>query len=174
VGRIATISRTISDHFDHHFRDRRRPFLTTESTRYPVYQHGKHSRRDTTISDIIVVKQKRKKEHIMSIKSIALAAAAVAALGSTASAESYFELNENLDSGTVLDLGLVRADADGVVEIYKTDAGEPGVLIGTEAVHFGANSNVRVNVGIQPIQDVIAVLKIDGQVVAQQDYNIAR
>jgi len=110
----------------------------------------------------------------MSIKSIALAAAAVAALGSTASAESYFELNENLDSGTVLDLGLVRADADGVVEIYKTDAGEPGVLIGTEAVHFGANSNVRVNVGIQPIQDVIAVLKIDGQVVAQQDYNIAR
>ena len=110
----------------------------------------------------------------MSIKSIALAAAAVAALGSTASAESYFELGENLDAGTILELGLVRSDADGIVEIYTSDAGDLGTLIGTKAVHAGANSDVRVNVGSAPQKDVIALLKVNGQVVAQHDYDIVR
>jgi hypothetical protein len=110
----------------------------------------------------------------MSIKTIALAAATIAALGTTASANNYFQLNENLDASSVLELGLVRADADGVVEIYKSVAGEQGALIGTEAVHAGANSNVRINVGAAPQQDVIAVLKIDGQTVAERDYDIVR
>jgi hypothetical protein len=110
----------------------------------------------------------------MSIKTIALAAATIAALGSTASANSYFELGENLDASSVLEIGLVRADADGVVEIYKSVAGEQGALIGSKAVHAGANPNVRVNVGATPHQDVIAVLKIDGQTVVERDYNIVR
>ncbi|KJZ19495.1 hypothetical protein [Loktanella sp. S4079] len=110
----------------------------------------------------------------MSIKTIALAAATVAALGSAASAESYFELGDNLDAGSVLELGLVRADADGVVEIYTSNAGDLGTLIGTETVHAGANSDVRVNVGSAPQQDVIALLKVNGQVVAQHDYDVVR
>ncbi|MCG3268606.1 hypothetical protein, partial [Yoonia sp. I 8.24] len=107
-------------------------------------------------------------------KTIALAAATIAALGSTASASNYFEFGENLDASSVLELGLVRADADGVVEIYKSVAGKPGALIGTETVHAGANSNVRVNVGKAPQQDVIAVLKVNGQTVAERDYDIVR
>ncbi|PRY75968.1 hypothetical protein CLV80_11054 [Yoonia maritima] len=110
----------------------------------------------------------------MSIKKIALAAATVAALGSAASAESYFELGENLDATSILDLGIVRAEGDGVVEIYKSASGEIGTLIGTESVHAGANSDVRVNVGGTPLNKVIALLKVDGQVVAQQDYDIVR
>jgi hypothetical protein len=110
----------------------------------------------------------------MSIKTIALAAATIAALGTTASANNYFQFGETLDAGSVLELGLVRADADGVVEIYKNVAGEPGALIGTETVHAGANSNVRVNVGSTPQQDVIAVLKVNGQSVAERDYDIVR
>ncbi|MDO6592013.1 hypothetical protein, partial [Yoonia sp. 1_MG-2023] len=89
-------------------------------------------------------------------------------------ASNYFELGENLDASSVLELGLVRADADGVVEIYKSVAGKPGALIGTEDVHAGANSNVRVNVGKAPQQDVIAVLKVNGQTVAERDYDIVR
>ena len=110
----------------------------------------------------------------MSIKTIALAAATIAALGTTASANNYFQLGENLDADSVLELGLVRADADGVVEIYKSVAGEQGALIGTEIVHAGANPDVRVHVGTSPQQDVIAVLKIDGQAVVERDYNIVR
>ena len=110
----------------------------------------------------------------MSIKTIALAAAAVAALGTTASAENYFEFGDNLDANSVLELGLVRADADGVVEIYTSQGGDLGKLIGTEDVHAGANPNVRVNVGAAPQQDVIAVLKVDGQVAAEKDFDLIR
>ena len=108
----------------------------------------------------------------MSIKSIALVAATIASTASFAAADSYFEYNENLDSASVLDLGLVRAEGAGVVEIYDFATGEIGALLGTEAVNAGANSDVRVNVGIRPKQDVIAVLKVDGQTVAQRDYDI--
>lgn len=110
----------------------------------------------------------------MSIKTIAFAAATVAALGTVASAESYFELGENLNANSVLDLGLVRAQNDGVVEIYTNNGGELGNLIGTANVHAGANSDVRVNVGTAPNQDVIALLKVGGEVVVSKDYDVIR
>ncbi|MEM8536759.1 MAG: hypothetical protein AAGF56_02745 [Pseudomonadota bacterium] len=110
----------------------------------------------------------------MSIKTIALAAATVAATASFASADSYFEFNENLDSAATLDLGLVRAEGAGVVEIYDFHKGEIGALLGSEMVNAGANTDVQVNVGIRPTQDVIALLKVDGETVAQRDFDIDR
>lgn len=110
----------------------------------------------------------------MSIKKIALIAATIAGTASIASADSYFQLNERLDSSSVLDLGLVRAEGAGVVEIYDFSRGEIGQLLGTQTVNAGANSDVRVNVGIRPTQDVIALLKVDGQTVAERDYDISR
>jgi hypothetical protein len=109
----------------------------------------------------------------MSIKTITLAAA-IAVTGSIASADSYFAFGETLDHSSALRLGVVRADADGVVEIHDYRSGEIGALLGTQTVRAGANSNVRVNVGIPPTQDVIALLKIDGEIVAMRDYNISR
>lgn len=110
----------------------------------------------------------------MSIKSIALIAATIAATASVASADNYFAFGENLESSSVLDLGLVRAEGAGVVEIYDFATGEVGRLLGTEMVNAGANADVRVNVGIRPKQDVIALLKVDGQTVAERDYDIVR
>lgn len=110
----------------------------------------------------------------MSIKSIALVAATLAATASFASADSYFEFGERLDASSVLDLGLVTAESAGVVEIYDFGTGEIGELLGTETVNAGANPDVRVNVGISPKQDVIAVLKIDGEIVAERDFDITR
>lgn len=110
----------------------------------------------------------------MSIKKIALIAATIAGTASIASADSYFQFNDRLDSSAVLDLGLVRAEAAGVVEIYDFSRGEIGQLLGAQTVNAGANSDVRVNVGIRPTQDVIALLKVDGQTVAERDYNVSR
>lgn len=110
----------------------------------------------------------------MSIKSIALAAATIAALGTTASAANYFELGNNLNAGSELELGLVHSEANGTVEIYTNVAGAPGVLIGSENVRAGANGSVRVDINTVLQQDVIAVLKVNGQVVAERDYNIIR
>lgn len=110
----------------------------------------------------------------MSIKSIALIAATIAATASVASADSYFEYTDRVESSSIVDLGLVRAEGAGVVEIYDFSKGEVGALLGTEAVNAGANSDVRVNLGIRPTQDVIALLKVDGETVAQRDYEVNR
>ena len=108
----------------------------------------------------------------MSIKSLALAAAAVATTATAASADSFFGFKGVVDAESALEIGLVRAESDGIVEIYDYRLGELGALLGTETVNAGANSDVRVGVGVAPIGDVIALLKVDGEVVAQQRYDI--
>ena len=110
----------------------------------------------------------------MSIKTIALIAATIAATSTAAAADSYFQYGERLESSSVLDLGLVKAEGAGVVEIYDFSRGEIGQLLGTEAVNAGANTDVKVNVGIRPTMDVIALLKVDGQTVAERDFDIDR
>ena len=108
----------------------------------------------------------------MSIKTIALAVATVATTATAASANSYFSFGDRLDNSSTLDLGVVRSADAGVVEIYDGRFGDLGRLLGTQDVMAGANSDVKVNVGHGPDADVIAVLKIDGQIVAQKEYEI--
>lgn len=57
-----------------------------------------------------------------------------------------------------IELGLVRAATDGVVQIYSYHAGNMGALLGETTVHAGANPDVSVNVGTGPATTVIAVL----------------
>lgn len=109
----------------------------------------------------------------MSIKSIAIATA-VALSASAASADSFFSIGETLEDRAVVDLGVVRAEANGVVEVYDFAGGKLGDLLGTTNVNAGANQSVRVDIGSHYLNDVVALLKIDGQVVATQDYDINR
>ena len=101
-----------------------------------------------------------------------IAAAAIASTASIASADNSFAFGDRLDNNSTLELGLVRATSDGVVEIYDHRVGKLGDLLGTQEVRAGANFDVRVTVGDRPDADVIAVLKVDGQIVATQDYDI--
>ena len=110
----------------------------------------------------------------MSIKMIALAAATVAATASMAQADNYFSFGEVLDGTHSFDLGTVRAAADGVIEIYNYAGGQQGALIGSTSVNAGANQDVRVQVTPSAYSDVLAVLKVNGQVVATKDYDIAK
>ena len=110
----------------------------------------------------------------MSIKAFAIAAVALASTASVASANSYFELPRAQSSTNNLELGIVRAEADGIVEIYSRTDGEQSVLLGTQAVRAGANTDVRVNTGTPLRSDVVAVLKVDGEVVASETYRIDR
>ena len=107
----------------------------------------------------------------MSIKSIALIAATLAATAGAASA-NQFPFGESLDAANNLQFGTVTADSAGVVEIYDFRTGVRGDLLGVEAVRAGANTNVRIDVGIHGNDDVLAVLKINGQEVLTKDYDI--
>ena len=108
----------------------------------------------------------------MSIKLTTIAAAAIAIIGSSANADSFISYQKSLDEDTVLELGTVSSVGDGVIEIYDYHGGRVGALLGSEQIHAGPNANVRVNVNFRPNFDVIAILKVDGQIVVTRDYDI--
>lgn len=109
----------------------------------------------------------------MYIKAFALAAVVIAVSAPVASAqESYFVCTAPIERGTIVDLGLVRAEADGVVEIYDYRMGERGELLGSVEVHEGANREVRVRTQ-QPVNaNVLAELKVDGETVTSMEFPI--
>lgn len=107
----------------------------------------------------------------MSIKTVLLAAATVAATATVASADiNAFGFGDTF-SGSSVDLGTVRAADAGVVEVYSFHGGEIGPLLGSTPVNAGANQDVRVSIPGSSIFDVIAILKVDGQEVAVQEFD---
>ena len=109
----------------------------------------------------------------MSVKTLIAASALMASTATIASANyNYFSLVTDLDADTSLELGIVRAASDGVVEIYDYRGGEQGDLIGTTEVFAGANDDVSVDVLTPPQSDVLAVLKVGGEVVDMQVIDI--
>ena len=101
----------------------------------------------------------------------ALATALVLSAG--AASANTFGLSEVQGSPTLLSIGTIVSDGAGVVEVYDRWAGQQGQLLGTEAVRAGANSDVRIPLRFAPHGDVVAVLKVDGEVVAQQVIRMA-
>ena len=102
-------------------------------------------------------------------KLLALTLAALVGSTTLAAAESTFTLPQVQDDDSIVELGRINADGDGVVHIYALDAGKMGALIGSEAIRAGTNSDVRVPLIDNPKQDAMAVLEVDGQVVATQE-----
>ena len=91
---------------------------------------------------------------------------------SLASADTYFGTIGTLEPSGTLELGLITSDGDGVVEVYDYHTGMVGALLGVEDVHFGANTDVRVHTGIPVTRDVIAVVKVNGQIVAEKEFDV--
>jgi hypothetical protein len=108
----------------------------------------------------------------MKLTALILAAATAATAASTASAYSYFPFGELLESSDTLEIGTVTSEGAGVIEIYDYRYGTQGALLGTTEVNAGANTNVRVNTGLPVRADVLAVLKVNGEVVATKDYDV--
>ncbi len=110
----------------------------------------------------------------MTRTSLALALAAVLGPATLASAEtSYFALTPRLERSTVIDLGTVRAEGAGIVNVYLREGGQPGRLLGSVPVTAGANMDVRVPLSAAPTRDVIAELVVNGQIVATRTYDVA-
>lgn len=107
-------------------------------------------------------------------KTLTLAAAASIAFASGAYANNAFPFNEaNIDSATV-DLGQISTDGAGVVSLYDFHAGVQGALLGTTDVSTGANYDVRVTLDRKPVNDVVAVLTVNGQIVDTQELDTVR
>ena len=105
-------------------------------------------------------------------KSIALAAATVAATASIASANNAFPFGESFEQTDQFELSFVRADAAGEIQIFDYHHGVRGALLGTEAVNAGVNTNVKIDLGLGANRAVLAVLNINGQDVLTKDYDV--
>jgi len=114
------------------------------------------------------------KETAMSrtLKSLALAAVAASSVAGAALANSttYFSYGHVIDAGTVIDLGTIRAAADGVVTVVDVN----GNVVGTTEIHAGANPAVRVNLGTNRLTSVVANIDIGGQTVVSKTFQLSR
>ena len=108
----------------------------------------------------------------MSIKTLFIAAAAATVTATAGAADTYFEQGRTIDGGDILEFGLITAEGAGVVEIYDYHTGQQGKLVGSENLFSGANPDVRVNTGLPQNRDVLAVVKVDGEVVATKAFDV--
>jgi len=75
-------------------------------------------------------------------------------------------------SDGVLNLGLVTSEADGVIEIYDIDDTAMAEMLGSETVTAGANTDVKITLMRATDSDVMAVLRVDGEVVATTEVDL--
>ena len=101
-----------------------------------------------------------------------LIAALSLALTAGAASANTFGFQESVEDRNSIELELVTAAGDGVVEIYNLKAGQQGELLGFAPVNAGANDDVRVNIGNGFQTDVLAVLKVGGQIVATEAFDV--
>lgn len=107
-----------------------------------------------------------------------LAAAAVVGAATFAAAEpfnsagNYFSQSTTVEANSVFDVALVTTTGAGTVAIYDYNAGTQGALLGQIAVNAGANADLRINLGVPPRNDVIAVLTVAGEVTATQTFEV--
>lgn len=93
-----------------------------------------------------------------STKLASIALAAALAMGSAATAQSYFQGMMQIDQDSTFTLDGITAEADGTVVFFDYHGGARGAEIGSVDVRAGANVNIRVGLTREPRGDVLAVL----------------
>ena len=98
----------------------------------------------------------------------------VAAQETSTTAVSAFsiEAEQVQESDGLLNLGLVTSEADGVIEIYDIDDVNMEEMLGSETVTAGANTDVKITLMRATDSDVMAVLRVDGAVVATTEVDL--
>ena len=94
--------------------------------------------------------------------------AILAGTASLASADAFTSISEVQPRDGILELGTIRSDADGMVQVFSYQNGEKGDMLGWEALHAGANSDTKVPLMTTPRTSALAEVVVDGQIVASQ------
>ncbi|EYD77730.1 hypothetical protein Rumeso_00688 [Rubellimicrobium mesophilum DSM 19309] len=108
------------------------------------------------------------------MKTLLVALAALAGSVTLASAETHFtSLSDVQHRDGIMELGTIRSEGDGMVQVYSYQAGEKGPMLGWEALHAGANPDIKVPLtSSTPFTTALAEIVLDGQVVATQRIRI--
>jgi hypothetical protein len=98
----------------------------------------------------------------------------VAAQETTAVDAFSIDAEQVQNSDGVISLGLVTASQDGVIEIYDIDDTELADMLGSQVINAGANPDVKINLTRAADSDVMAVLRVNGAVVATTEVDLLR
>lgn len=101
-----------------------------------------------------------------------LAALVASASIATAGSSSFISNDGVQEDRSYVEFNTVTSASDAVLEVRDFRLGSVGELLGTAPIHAGANSNVKVRIGADPLGDVIAVIKSGDQVLATQEVEI--
>lgn len=99
---------------------------------------------------------------------IGLALAVLAGSTTLAAADTFFTLSDVQERDGIVEFGPISTDGNGIVQIYSTDGGEKGALLGYEALRAGANSDTIVPLASTPRVSALAEIVVGGEVVATQ------
>lgn len=107
-------------------------------------------------------------------KLLALAIFTTSATGALATTgeNAFPSLSRIQEQTSVIDVGVVRSQSNGMVEIYTKGPDGTMKLLGTQQVHAGANQNVRVHIGHPVRRDIVAVLRVGGEVLATHRFDV--
>ena len=103
------------------------------------------------------------------------AVAALLGLAGTASfAASGFGVQDVVPEDDSITIDLVVADADGMVVVYNYEGGMIGEMLGSAPVSAGANEDVVVNLGSDPLGPRITALLFEGEMMDDPMTAVAR
>lgn len=85
---------------------------------------------------------------------------ALALAGTSAYANNAFSFQETVMDDSTITINNVTAEGPGIVVIYDYHTGEFGEVLGMTDVSKGANTDLRINLGTPPVNDIAAVLYV--------------
>lgn len=87
-------------------------------------------------------------------------------------ADYIVDNDRNRESCSAIIIDTVRADNGGVLEIYEYHGGEMGDLLGSQELSPGANADVHVMLDRAACQDILAVLRVNGEILDTYEIEI--
>ncbi len=101
---------------------------------------------------------------------LSLTVAAVIGTATSAFADNHFSFPRTQDGRGMVRFEFVTSDAPATVAVYDRH----GRLLGSRELHTGVNSGVSIPLGRPSLQDAVAVLLIDGEVMTSQRVRFER
>ncbi len=98
---------------------------------------------------------------------VALAASLGTAMAASA-AGNFFAQDQTQQASETVRLGDFNSPGAGLVDIYDFRLGTVGDLLGSTTVRGGANADVKVELGTKPTGNVVAILKVNDQMVGME------
>ncbi|ARO14006.1 hypothetical protein BVG79_00654 [Ketogulonicigenium robustum] len=104
-------------------------------------------------------------KNVFTLATATVLAAVVGTASIAAQPGGFFQTADKIEPGKGLTFDVVNASSPATLEVYTSNGGELGQLVSSQEVGAGATADIRLISTKVPASDLIAQLKINGDVV---------